>query len=115
MAVRAALWADIAPRSHVSHLRQQLAPYDDRVAIAGTGIAIAGYLGTWTGLLDRASGDLDRAVLTLTEALNRSMRAGFLAFAAITAHELATTLALRNQPGDRKRATQQAAHARDLA
>jgi hypothetical protein len=114
MAVRAALWADIAPLSHVNLLRQQLAPYDDRIAIAGTGIAIAGYLGTWTGLLDRAGGDLDRAVHTLTAAKTRSVDAGFLPFAATAAHELAATLRQRNQPGDQEDAAAHMAHAADL-
>lgn len=115
MAIRAALWAEIAPRPQVVRLRAQLAPYDDRVTIAGTGIAIAGHLGTWTGLLDRTSGDLDRAVGTLTAAMHRSIDAGFRPFAAITAKELATTLRLRNRPGDRQQATRYAARAAELS
>jgi DNA-binding SARP family transcriptional activator len=113
MAIRAHLWSELAPDGpYLREIREQLTPFDNHVAIAGTGIAIAGYLGTWTGLLDRTIGDLDRAVHTLTTAMHHNTDAGFLPFAATTARELAATLQLRNRTGDQERA---AAHSADAA
>ena len=65
------------------------------------------------GLLDSAGGDLDRAVHTLTAAVDHNTDAGFLPFAAAAARELAATLHL-NRPGDRGSAAHHSADAAAL-
>ena len=100
MAIRAELWSELAPPASARALLGQLAPCADRIAIAGTGITIGGFIGHFVGLLARAAGDPDDAVESLTTALARREAAGFRPFAVAVAHELAATLRLRGLPGD---------------
>jgi hypothetical protein len=81
-------------------LREAAEPYAERVAIGGTGIAVAGFVGHGVGLLARAAGDLDTAVEAFTAARERSEEAGFAPFAVAAAAELARTLRERDRPGD---------------
>jgi DNA-binding SARP family transcriptional activator/tetratricopeptide (TPR) repeat protein len=100
LAIRAEVWSALASDEAARELRAQLAPYEDRLAIGGTGITTAGFLGHHVGLLRRTEGDLDGAVRSLEGALRRNESAGLWPFAAASARELAATLRQRNRPGD---------------
>lgn len=104
MTIRATLWSELAPTGMVHALFHQLLPYAGRIAVAGTGIVILGSLSHPLGLLARAGGDLDGAITHLTQALTDNQNAGFRAFAASSADELAATLERRGGSGDVARA-----------
>jgi DNA-binding SARP family transcriptional activator len=109
LAIRAELWSALASQEAARELRAQLAPYENRLAIGGTGITTAGFLGHHVGLLLRTEGDLDGAVRSLEGALRRNESAGLWPFAAASGRELAATLRQRNRPGDREAAATVAA------
>ncbi|WP_158293065.1 AfsR/SARP family transcriptional regulator [Kribbella orskensis] len=104
LAIRAELWSALGSAEAARELYAQLAPYEDRVVIGGTGITIAGFAGHHVGLLARTVGELDLAVDHLQTALGRNESAELWPFAAATARELATTLWQRDRPGDRQTA-----------
>ncbi|TCM38620.1 AfsR/SARP family transcriptional regulator [Kribbella sp. VKM Ac-2568] len=104
LAIRAELWSALGSAEAARELYAQLAPYEDRVVIGGTGITIAGFAGHQVGLLARTVGELDLAVDHLQTALDRNESAELWPFAAATARELATTLRQRDRPGDRQTA-----------
>nr|WP_272954915.1 BTAD domain-containing putative transcriptional regulator [Kribbella shirazensis] len=104
LTIRAELWSSLGSAEAAQDLRDQLAPYEDRVAIGGTGITMTGFVGHHLGLLARTSGDLDGAVRHLDGALRRNESAEFWPFAAASARELAVTLRQRGHPGDREAA-----------
>jgi DNA-binding SARP family transcriptional activator len=103
--IRASLWSELAPPAVARALHDELAPYADRIAVAGTGIAILGFPGYALGRLARRSGDLDTAVTELTAALQRHQASGLRPFTAATAHELDITLRQRCRLGDQKAAS----------
>ena len=74
---------------------------------------IARYLGTWAGLLDSAGGDLDRAVRTLTAAVDHNTDAGFCPSQPPPPGNSPPTLHL-NRPGDRESAAHHSADAAAL-
>jgi hypothetical protein len=100
LAIRAELWSSLGSADAAQDLRALLVPYEDRIAIGGTGIAMTGFVGHHLGLLARASGDVDGAVHHLEGALRRSESAELWPFAAASARELAVVLRQRDQPGD---------------
>lgn len=104
LAIRAELWSALGSAEAARELYAQLAPYEGRLVIGGTGITIAGFAGHHVGLLARTVGELDTAVHHLQTALGRNESAGLWPFAAATARELAATLRQRDRPGDRQTA-----------
>jgi DNA-binding SARP family transcriptional activator len=90
MAIRAELWAALAPPELARQLGEQLAPYVDRIAFGGTGIAFAGCIAHYAGLLARAGGDLDSAVDHLQRAAQLAAANGFAPFEVRSRTELAS-------------------------
>jgi hypothetical protein len=115
LAVRARLWAVVAPDDDVARLRTEVERYAQRIAIGGTGVALVGPVAHALGLLARRLGDLPAAVEAFTTALRLSERAGFDAFAVRDAAELARTLRGRGGPGDDVAAAELSAAALVLA
>jgi DNA-binding SARP family transcriptional activator/tetratricopeptide (TPR) repeat protein len=104
LAIRAELWSALGSAEAARELYAQLAPYEERLVIGGTGITMAGFAGHHVGILARTVGELDAAVRHLQTALGRNESAGLWPFAAATARELAATLRQRDRPGDRQTA-----------
>jgi tetratricopeptide (TPR) repeat protein len=115
MVIRAALCAELGTPPDAQQLRTDLEPYIDRLAIAGTGIAVLGFVSLATARLAASSGDLDIAVADYRRSLRVHDEAGFAPFAATSAHELAAALRARGGPTDDAEAEVHAAEADRLA
>jgi len=81
-----------------------LLPHEALPMMGGIGVCCFGSTARSLGLAARVAGRLDGAVDHLEHAVNENQRLGNRPMAAITRADLAETLMMRRQPGDRARA-----------
>ncbi len=100
LAIRAELWAALGDRRACADLAGLLSPFVGRIALAGSGVAIHGFVDAPLGLAVAGAGDLDRAVSLLDGAVRRNEETGLLPFVVTARRALAGVLERRGNPGD---------------
>jgi tetratricopeptide (TPR) repeat protein len=112
LAETSALLAD-AP--YAATLYRLLAPYRDRVIVAGLGVLCSGSVARSLGLLATRLGRFDEAAAHLDEALRVHERIGAVMWTAYTHHAYACLAVARGAPGDAELAASSRATALNLA
>jgi len=115
MAALAQTSAALADAPHAGTLYDLLAPYRDRVVVAGMGVLVVGSVAHFLGALATRLGRFDEAERCLTEALAVHERLAAPALRAYTQRELAALALARRAPGDGATAAQLIAEARSYA
>ena len=100
LAVRAELWAALGDRRACVDLAALLTPFTGRIAVAGSGVAIHGFVDVPLGRAVAGAGDLDRAATLLDAAVHRNEETGLLPFLVAARRALAGVLERRAGPGD---------------
>ena len=93
MVIRAALCVEPGEQQDAQQMRSDLEPYTDRLSIAGTGIAVLGFVSLATARLSASAGDLDGAIAGFRRSVRAHGDAGLASFVAVCIHDLANTFA----------------------